>query len=124
MENIATIRLKVCKNERKNSSKKDDLFICRTIGKESFKKQDIETILRKFLFLYKNTPFKIPHLNFHINGLNILTTNKKEYFSFESFINAIYNTMYLLNDLSFECTLQELHNNIIIRQMINEYYNN
>ena len=115
------------KSKRKNAKllKQLNLFI------EEVTILDLTNILDTYIVLYRK--YKDLHITIRVNkyykinnavlkDIRITTYNNVKFYSFECFINAIVDSLILLNPNNID-NLGDAHNSVIIKQYIRKYYN-
>lgn len=111
------------KSNRKNAkSEYKDYYIFKNTTKNNIVKEfnasHILEILSKIIS-YKKRGYKVFNIRFNANN-TFVTLNQR--YSFEQYINDIFNIMELINGKEFYFTLNDLHNDSNIKFLINEFY--
>lgn len=117
--------IEICgyKSERKNAKSETRRFYI-------FKNSSSNNIIKEFnhghirealwaIIMYNRKGYKNIFIRFNNN--NSFFQTKKQY-SFEQYINQLFNIMELINGKEFYFTLNDLHNDSNIKYLIGQYY--
>jgi hypothetical protein len=89
-----------------------------------FKKYNKKIICHNITSIYKETRYKSANQDIYITAENItISDGLNTLYSFESFINYLYNIFFLIYPYN-TINLKELYNNSSIQYFINDFYNN